>query len=154
MGLRGDRLCVGEPGPLSPDDSERFREDRLRLVCSSDACLVIFLNRDVLFLLPGKHTGHYCRVRCTSAPLRSDLNVRLPPVLSLLILGLLVSPRHLGFVANLSSRANFDGCVLKRGGGDGHFGPTLSDDTAVMYEYACTSPLQVTVFLIYLGSQL
>lgn len=44
-------MCVGEPGPLSPEDRERFREDRLRLVCSRDACLVIFLNRDVLFLL-------------------------------------------------------------------------------------------------------
>ncbi|KAG7271983.1 hypothetical protein CRUP_001543 [Coryphaenoides rupestris] len=39
VGLRGDRLCVGDPGPLSPDDSERVRDDRLRLVCSRDACL-------------------------------------------------------------------------------------------------------------------
>lgn len=52
VGLRGDRLCVGEPGPLSPDDSERLREDRLRLVWRRDACLVIFLKREVLFLLP------------------------------------------------------------------------------------------------------
>lgn len=51
VGLRGDRLCVGEPGPLSPDDSERLSDDRLRLVCSSEACLVIFLKSDVLFLL-------------------------------------------------------------------------------------------------------
>lgn len=51
MGLRGDRLCVGEPGPLSPEDSERFREERLRLVWRRDACFVIFLNRDVRFLL-------------------------------------------------------------------------------------------------------
>lgn len=51
VGLRGDRLCVGEPGPLSPDDRERLSEDRLRLVWRSDACLVIFLKSDVLFLL-------------------------------------------------------------------------------------------------------
>lgn len=44
-------MCVGDPGPLSPEDRERFREDRLRLVWRRDACLVIFLNRDVLFLL-------------------------------------------------------------------------------------------------------
>lgn len=42
---------MGDPGPLSPDESERFRDDRLRLVWSRDACLVIFLKRDVLFLL-------------------------------------------------------------------------------------------------------
>lgn len=51
VGLRGDRLCVGEPGPLSPEDRDRFREDKLRLVWRREACLVIFLNRDVLFLL-------------------------------------------------------------------------------------------------------
>lgn len=44
-------MWVGEPAPLSPDERERFNEDRLRLVWSSDACLVIFLNKDVLFLL-------------------------------------------------------------------------------------------------------
>ena len=53
MGERGERLwlCVGEPGPLSPDDRERLREERLRLVWSRDACLVIFRNRELLFLL-------------------------------------------------------------------------------------------------------
>lgn len=53
VGDRGDRLwpCVGEPGPLSPDDNERLREERLRLVWSRDACLVIFRNRELLFLL-------------------------------------------------------------------------------------------------------
>lgn len=43
-------MCVGDPGPLSPEDRERLREDRLRLVWSRDACLVIFLNREFLFL--------------------------------------------------------------------------------------------------------
>lgn len=57
VGLRGDRLCVGEPEPLSPEERERFREDRLRLVWRRDACLVIFLNRDVLFLLLETNTG-------------------------------------------------------------------------------------------------
>lgn len=42
---------MGEPGPLSPDDKERLREERLRLVWSRDACLVIFRNRELLFLL-------------------------------------------------------------------------------------------------------
>lgn len=53
MGDRGERLwpCVGEPGPLSPDDKERFRDERLRLVCSREACLVIFRNRELLFRL-------------------------------------------------------------------------------------------------------
>lgn len=49
---------MGEPGPLSPEDSERFKEDRLRLVWRRDACLVIFLNRDVLFLLPDTTEKH------------------------------------------------------------------------------------------------
>ena len=57
VGLRGDRLWVGEPEPLSPEDSERFREERLRLVCSRDACLVIFRNREVRFLLLRGQTG-------------------------------------------------------------------------------------------------
>ena len=42
---------MGEPGPLSPEDRERLREERERLVCSRDACLVIFLNNEFLFLL-------------------------------------------------------------------------------------------------------
>lgn len=49
-------MCVGDPGPLSPEERERLREERLRLVCSRDACLVIFLNRDVFFLLPEENT--------------------------------------------------------------------------------------------------
>lgn len=44
-------MCVGDPGTLSPDDTERFKEDKLRLVCRRDACLVIFRNREFLFLL-------------------------------------------------------------------------------------------------------
>lgn len=42
---------MGDPGPLSPEDRERVREERLRLVWRRDACLVIFLNREFLFLL-------------------------------------------------------------------------------------------------------
>lgn len=53
MGERAERLWVGEPGRLSPDDRERFREDRLRLVWSRLDCLVIFLNRELCFLLYG-----------------------------------------------------------------------------------------------------
>lgn len=44
-------MWVGEPGRLSPDDRERFREDRLRLVWSRFDCLVIFLNNELRFLL-------------------------------------------------------------------------------------------------------
>lgn len=54
-----------------------------------------------------------------------------PPVLSLLVLGFLISSCHLGFVGSLSSRADFDGRVLKRGCRDGHFSTTLSDDQAI-----------------------
>lgn len=42
---------MGEPGRLSPDDRERFKEDRLLLVWSKLDCLVIFLNRELRFLL-------------------------------------------------------------------------------------------------------
>lgn len=45
---------MGEPGRLSPEDSERFRDDRLRLVCSRLDCLVIFRNRELRFLLQGR----------------------------------------------------------------------------------------------------
>jgi hypothetical protein len=51
VGERAERLWVGEPGRLSPDDRERFREDRLRLVWSRFDCLVIFLNNELRFLL-------------------------------------------------------------------------------------------------------
>lgn len=43
----GERLWVGEPGRLSLDDREWWRPDeKLRLVCSTDDCLEIFLNSD------------------------------------------------------------------------------------------------------------
>lgn len=48
-----------------------------------------------------------------------------PPVLSLLGLGLLVASRHLGFVTRLSGGADFDGRVFKRRGRDGNFGTAL-----------------------------
>lgn len=51
MGDRADRLCVGEPGRLSLEDSERFKDDRLRLVCRRFDCLVIWRNRELRFLL-------------------------------------------------------------------------------------------------------
>ncbi len=51
MGERAERLWVGEPGRLSPDERERFKEERLRLVWSRLDCLVIFLNRELRFLL-------------------------------------------------------------------------------------------------------
>lgn len=49
---------MGEPGRLSPDERERFREERLRLVWSRLDCLVIFLNSELRFLLKSKiHIG-------------------------------------------------------------------------------------------------
>lgn len=38
---------MGDPGRLSPDDSERFREVKLRLVCKSgEGCMAKRLNTD------------------------------------------------------------------------------------------------------------
>lgn len=51
VGDRADKLCVGDPGRLSLEDRDRFKEDRLRLVCSRLDCFVIFLNRELRFLL-------------------------------------------------------------------------------------------------------
>lgn len=42
---------MGEAGRLSPDDRERLRDERLRLVWSRLDCLVIFLNKELRFLL-------------------------------------------------------------------------------------------------------
>lgn len=42
---------MGEPGRLSPDDSERFRDERLRLVWSRFDCLVILRSKQLRFLL-------------------------------------------------------------------------------------------------------
>lgn len=40
VGERGERLCVGEPGRLSPDDSEWLSDVKLRLVWSrGDGCM-------------------------------------------------------------------------------------------------------------------
>lgn len=49
------------------------------------------------------------------------------PFLTILSFALLVPTSHLGFVAGFSSWTNFDGCVLKWCGGDGHFISTLSE---------------------------
>lgn len=51
MGERAGNPCVGEPGRLSLDDSERFSDDSERLVCSRFDCLVIFRKRELRFLL-------------------------------------------------------------------------------------------------------
>lgn len=51
MGERAGSPCVGEPGRLSLEDSERFREDSERLVCSRFDCFVIFRKRELRFLL-------------------------------------------------------------------------------------------------------
>lgn len=40
---------MGDPGRLSPDDRDRFRQEKLRLVCSKgEGCLASFLKRDLL----------------------------------------------------------------------------------------------------------
>lgn len=54
MGERAGRPCVGEPGKLSLDDSERFNDDSERLVCSRFDCFVILRKRELRFLLEDK----------------------------------------------------------------------------------------------------
>lgn len=54
MGERAGRPCVGEPGKLSLDDSERFSDDSERLVCSKFDCFVILRKRELRFLLEDK----------------------------------------------------------------------------------------------------
>lgn len=40
---------MGDPGRLSPDDSDRFKQEKLRLVWSKgEGCLASFLKRDLL----------------------------------------------------------------------------------------------------------
>lgn len=47
VGERGERLCVGDPGRLSPEDRERFSEEKLRLVCKSgEGCMAKRLNTE------------------------------------------------------------------------------------------------------------
>lgn len=47
VGERGERLWVGEPGRLSPDDREWLREEKLRLVCRrGDGCMAKRLKRE------------------------------------------------------------------------------------------------------------
>lgn len=47
VGERGERLWVGEPGRLSPDDREWLREEKLRLVCRrGEGCMAKRLNRE------------------------------------------------------------------------------------------------------------
>lgn len=52
MGERALKPWVGEPGKLSLEDKERFKDDKLRLVCSKFDCLVILRNKELRFLLP------------------------------------------------------------------------------------------------------
>lgn len=47
VGERGERLWVGEPGRLSPDDREWLREEKLRLVWSrGEGCMAKRLKRE------------------------------------------------------------------------------------------------------------
>ena len=61
MGERAGSPCVGEPGRLSLDDSERFSEDKERLVCSKFDCFVILRKRELRFLLGDKERATYLR---------------------------------------------------------------------------------------------
>lgn len=58
MGDRAGSPCVGEPGRLSLDDSERFSDDSERLVCSRFDCFVIFRKSELRFLLGGQTGVH------------------------------------------------------------------------------------------------
>lgn len=51
VGERAPKPWVGEPGRLSLEDSERFSDDKLRLVCRRFDCLVILRNKELRFLL-------------------------------------------------------------------------------------------------------
>lgn len=54
MGERAPKPWVGEPGKLSLEERERFRDDKLRLVWSRFDCLVILRKRELRFLLTRK----------------------------------------------------------------------------------------------------
>lgn len=55
VGERGERLWVGEPGRLSPEDSEWFRDEKLRLVCRrGEGCMAKRLKRERRL----EHTHH------------------------------------------------------------------------------------------------
>lgn len=61
MGERAGSPWVGEPGRLSLEDSERFSDDRERLVCSKFDCFVILRKRELRFLLENKERALYLR---------------------------------------------------------------------------------------------
>lgn len=62
MGERAGSPWVGEPGRLSLEDSERFRDDSERLVCSRFDCFVILRKRELRFLLGDKEGAIYPRL--------------------------------------------------------------------------------------------
>lgn len=63
MGERAGSPCVGEPGRLSLDDSERFSDESERLVCRRFDCFVIFRKRELRFLLGDRDGGHLASTR-------------------------------------------------------------------------------------------
>lgn len=128
---------VGEPGRLSPDDRERLREERLRLVWRRLDCLVIFLKRELRFFLTDKQKQRH-RGSKTSASLSWNvtechgmswnvMNVMgcRDILLSLLDSCPLAPSSHLGLVARPAGRTHFYGGVLERRGRNGHFISTL-----------------------------
>lgn len=115
---------MGDPGRLSLEDRDRFKEDRLRLVCSRLDCLVIFLNSELRFLLRDnnrkREEGLKTHLGTSRCPIRRSL-----PVLAVLPHGPLVPTGHFTLVASFACRTHFDGGVLKRRGCDGHLVSTL-----------------------------
>jgi hypothetical protein len=66
VGERAGSPCVGEPGRLSLDDKDRFKEDSDRLVCSRFDCFVIFRKRELRFLLEDKYQKVFICLSLTS----------------------------------------------------------------------------------------
>lgn len=119
MGERAERLWVGEPGRLSPDDRERFKEERLRLVWSRLDCLVIFLNRELRFFLKRQSQREHVKTQQSEVGMCSDA------LLSLLGSRPLAAARHLGFIAGLAGRTNFYRGVLEGSRRNRHLVPAL-----------------------------
>ena len=65
VGERGERLCVGDPGRLSPEERERFREEKLRLVWSrGEGCMAKRRNTDRRLGNRKRHAQVSTRVKC------------------------------------------------------------------------------------------
>lgn len=136
VGERAPKPWVGEPGRLSLDDSERFSDDKLRLVCSRFDCLVILRKRELRFLLLEEEERKGLIQRDSkSTLLTTQITVSacysplcLSPLLPFFASAPLVPSGHLGLIAALAGWSNPDGGVLKGRGGDHYLISTLGNE--------------------------